>query len=333
MVKSKLLPKHDPQQPWHPWSVQIELVQGCNRACWFCGIQGWPKEKRTDYKFMDLGILSKVASELNDWLPRIRVEIDLHGEPTLHPHIFQAIGTLREKLPKASIQLQTNTEVWVENWEEWLPAFQQAGVNVLALNAYKPGLYDWWKKELDAAGIEWVDYFHGNSERLSINHRYAPSTWRLFLLDNLGEMNVDGTVNAKERYAKRLHNSGGSSLTELIAEKTGKVQRELPLKAKCSKVFREVNLSWDGKIAVCCVDWQDQLIIGDAARDHIRDIWYSELYHYTRLLLYRRRRDLIAPCKNCNDPTTRVGLIPIPQHLSWESDEAIYRRWLKVREG
>ena len=131
-----MLEKHAPYQPWHPWSIQVELVQGCNRSCWFCGIQGWDREKRKDFRYMDLDVLRKAFEDLNEWLPGIRVEVDLHGEPTIHPQVIEAVRTMREAMPTASLQLQTNTELWATHWQWFVSEMRDAGLNVLAMNAY-----------------------------------------------------------------------------------------------------------------------------------------------------------------------------------------------------
>jgi tRNA A37 methylthiotransferase MiaB len=34
-------------QPHQPWSVQVELVEGCNRICGFCGINAIRSKPRT----------------------------------------------------------------------------------------------------------------------------------------------------------------------------------------------------------------------------------------------------------------------------------------------
>ena len=303
-MKSMKLPLHEEYQPWHPWCIQVELVQGCNRRCWFCGIRGVPTEKQMGNRYITKHVLQKTFSELNEWLPKIRVEINSHGEPTLHPEYFSMVSVIRQAMPSASISVQTNSETWKDTAASHIAKSFDVGVNTLIINAYKKGLYSAWAQWLKTVGLDYIDYYHDNPTHISANKYYPPSTHQIILWDDLGsQQDKINHVN------KRLHNSGGNSDSALIQKMTGRVPAPLPKKARCSKVFRELILSWNGKIPICCQDWNDVQVMGNVKNEHIRDIWFGLKFQNARQLLYNRHRDKLIPCDECDDPTTRVGLI------------------------
>lgn len=292
-----------------PWSIQIELVQGCNRRCWFCGLLSLPEERKIGNQYMSLDLITKVFTELNEWLPKIRVEINSHGEPTLHPDIFACLRAMRKAMPSASLNLQTNTDLWYRDAENYIPRLFEAGLNVLALNAYEKGRYEWWKEELERIGQPYIDYYWNNPKQLSVNHYYPPSTQMVFLWDDLGSINTVKREALKTHPNKKLHNMGGSSNVKTISAKTKIPAKAVPMQRQCSKVFRELVLGWDGTVPICCEDWHDTFTMGNAAEENIKDIWYGERWYAARQLLFGKRRDLIMPCAKCDNLTTRPHLV------------------------
>lgn len=303
-----------------PWSIQVETVEGCNRRCWFCGILSQPEHRAAGHahgKFIELDLLDKVFRDLNDWLPKIRVEINSHGEPTLHPDFMGCLSTMRKAMPTACLNLQTNCEVWVEEGMDYIEAMFDSGLTTLVLNAYKDGMYDRLKEMLQGSPYPVVDYYWDNPKKLSANRYYSPKQKMIFLWDDLGQVNTRKQEGIANHPNKRIHNSGGSSnervqKAKLKNSSNRTLIRELPWKQKCSKVFRELILDYDGTIPVCCQDWHDVFVMGNAGVENIRDIWYSDRFWAVRQLLFRGRRDLLYPCASCNDPTTRVNLLKDP---------------------
>lgn len=309
MNNLKIYSIHEPDQPWHPWCIQVEFVQGCNRRCWFCGIQGMPKEKQIGDRYITAPILEKCFSDLNEWLPKIRVEVNSHGEPTLHPQFFEMVDIIRQQMPTASISIQTNTEYWITKPNQILDFLSMgfdAGVNTWILNAYKKGLYQWWVEFLEKHHVIYTDYYYGN---ISANKYYPPNIKQVVLFDDLGAANITHLAGKSHHNNKRIHNSGGNSNSIAIQKMTGKPIPKLPIFAKCSKVFRELILDYDGNIPICCQDWNDVHIMGNVVGQHLRDIWFGDDFVKARQLLYYKRRDMLNPCSTCDDPTTRVGLI------------------------
>src|SRR5678809_1075616 len=198
-----------PQRPFvaNPWSIQIEVVEGCNYSCWFCGIHSvrakdTPEVGWNDYKEIDVDLVRAMFKETRRWLTHgVRVELNNHGEPTLHKRFSEVIAAIRID-PKAHIQLQTNGSM-IEDWntfrhsvDEWFAR----GLNLLAINAYKR----WWgtphadhnsRYKMFMAYAEQygrrhdipvIDHYYDNPEHKSIYRRYPVRLQQIFVLDDLG---------------------------------------------------------------------------------------------------------------------------------------------------
>ena len=48
-----------------PFTVQIELTEGCNLGCKFCGLRGMREKGTKPWKFLNIKTAKRIASEIN----------------------------------------------------------------------------------------------------------------------------------------------------------------------------------------------------------------------------------------------------------------------------
>src|ERR1035441_102551 len=128
------------QEP--PFTVQIELTEGCNLMCGFCGINGI-RGKAGQYKFADLTTIMQTARQMADASWTSMLLLAMHGEPSLHPHLADCIKLLRYHLPKNDITLVSNGSGFRRPGKEVesVKAVFKAGLTKLALDDYEHSGY------------------------------------------------------------------------------------------------------------------------------------------------------------------------------------------------
>lgn len=308
------------QEP--PNCVQIELVEGCNLGCSFCGLQhirdngaNGPEKKSgkaSAMKFMTEEMVIATAAALQDackdngWNPRI--EFAMHGEPTMHPNYVGAIGVFRSYLPKLSFQLTSNGGGLLrgEGLSSNINAVLEAGVNVLSLDNYD--------------GIKIVDkILHGYNGPYPVrkypqdvtanpHQRRKPSVREVVVIHDL-ELATKGNHSV-------VYNHAGASFppTEVAQGK------------RCAKPFRELSIRWNGQIAMCCNDWPGRYKIGHVT-EGLEALWQAEGFMAARRALLHGQRTF-DPCKGCDYTSYRVGLLPdhkgkqtlpAPDEATWET--------------
>jgi len=305
-----------------PWSFQFELVEGCNRACAFCGIHAIRDMKKGEgslYKYMELDVHRKLVSEIAEWRPKARVEYNNHGEPTLHPHFFDMIRTHRELAPQNSIQVQTNCHVMfgkdldIQHAFEFIKKSFTVGVNLFVANGYNRKFYKTLLQMNEAGifdsipGLTVVDFYNDNPKNLSPYHNYGPKKKILFIMDDLAY------VQDKSPKASRLIlNEAGSTPKSYMEKVMGQEPFVGPLAKPCTRVFREMTFAWNGIVPICCYDWKNAFILGNAAEEYIKDIWFGSTWMTIRGLLSRKTKWRgFSPCDLCNyNGGFRVGLLP-----------------------
>ncbi len=71
-------------------------------------------------------------------------------------------------------------------------------------------------------------------------------------------------------------------------------------KLVCPFPFYEMFVKADGSVTVCCVDWANELVVGNVNESSLREIWNGpRLAELRAVHLAGRRRDLNA-CRDCN---------------------------------
>jgi radical SAM protein with 4Fe4S-binding SPASM domain len=83
-----------------------------------------------------------------------------------------------------------------------------------------------------------------------------------------------------------------------------------PLKKTCTMPFREISITWNGNINLCCQDWKSQFIIENVNEKTIEEIWYSKRFESGRAMLQNKDRNM-SPCNKCDIGSgSRSGLLP-----------------------
>ena len=68
----------------------------------------------------------------------------------------------------------------------------------------------------------------------------------------------------------------------------------------CSQLYQRLFVHYDGKIGLCCVDYDAEIGLGNAWKDNIRDVWLGEKMQRIRKLHTRGESDKIPLCKRCH---------------------------------
>ena len=277
-----------------PYAVQVELVQGCNLGCNFCGIHAIGYQKLARGKdMMTKRTASSIANQLSsaDWNPR--VEFAMHGEPTLHPERAEIVAMFRAALPRAYLMMTSNGGGLLSgDVTNNIDSLFSAGLNTLALDDYEsvkivPKLLDRYTGP--------VPVLHYPDNSAANPHRRHAKT----LISVVKDISVSTSGTHSQ-----LNNHAGSA-APLNDKGKGK---------RCAKPFREMSVRWDGNVAICCNDWPGVYRCGNVVKDVLLNVWHGEAFTAARQMLLRGRREF-APCKGCDAISYRVGLLPDPKGI------------------
>ena len=281
------------QEP--PYSIQIELTEGCNLRCPFCGLQGIREEgPNKNFKFMTQDTIQSIATQIHEAGWNARIEFAMHGEPTMHPEYHSMIGTFHNHAPKNQIMMTSNGGGLLRERRSSINIAMlfANGLSILALDEYDginivSKIRDK-RDELIEMGFEVREYPadpEGNPHR-RIGKR------------KLISLMVDPSISTAGTHSK-LTNHAGAAFPK-NEKQAGK---------RCHRPFREMSIRWDGNVAVCCNDWRGEFKCGNVVTDGLISTWNGEFFDAARRKLYLGQRDF-GPCSGCDAVSYRVGLLP-----------------------
>ena len=274
------------RKSYYPFCVQIEMVQGCNRDCSFCGTAGMEKKV---YQ-MDERMLMHTAELLRNFKFDGRILLAGHGEPTIHGNLGKMVMILRRYLPKSHITLFTNG-YGIFKRPQLLHEIFESGANAIMFDEYSDHLI-----EDDVRNLEGISRY--KIERLQAGvPMFDKSKKRRVLIAPAIDAGDDSLASHK------LCNHCGAGMPPL----------EKPMERRCTIIFRDFLIRYDGNIAICCNDFRGEYYVCN-----INDcMTFEEAYYHPRLEAARRRlmnndRNFF-PCNVCNEKPIREGLLPDKQ--------------------
>lgn len=297
-----------PDEGGKPWCIQPELVEGCSMRygfghgglCHFCGLQAI-RSGPGNYKYMTVPTAMMIARDCADFCPKARIEFAMRGEPLMNPNHLKIFDVFRQHLPKTQMMVTTNGDTLRGKMEERAENIFAAGINFILLDTYYPE--ERRRTLIDEAysldkTIKIVDYFQewmplGESPY----HNHGNKIQRtIVLMDDLA-------ARDKEHSSRLVKTHAGANPSKPIDE-------SFPLKRNCGRPFREMTITWNGNVTLCCDDWKKEYIIANIDLFHLEDIWAMPSFEAARRILLAKDRSF-GPCQSCDAPSApRTGLLP-----------------------
>lgn len=270
--------------------------------CNFCGIS------KSHKGLMSLETFDKIFEDLTDSMKRI--EFILHGEPTLNPNIYIFAKKIKDRLPKSSITVLSNTEIFKKKgFDKFIELFD-SGINQVQADLYNKEHALWFlneleihSKEFEERNIQIYDYykdrinpfgFHGGNKKLLILTK-----------------EYEG-LNNQYICTRDFHNFGGNLPVERWKEYSTLTLNDLPKLKICGEPLKYMSIWYNGDITLCCRDGGMGIKI-DNVHEKTRtltEIWRSKEFMILRFLLMAGRRDMVLPCVLCNIRSFRPGIYP-----------------------
>lgn len=291
-----------------PITLKVEMTEGCNLRCTFCGLQGIRAEGEKNYKFLHPSVARSLFEEIADlgWHPR--VEFTMHGEPTMNPAREEIVAVARELCPDLHLMMTSNGGglLGKPGIMPNVVGLFRAGLNFLALDDYRgANIVPKIRARLYEKRVEGTDtliqidngppveiYDYPADDR---GHPHRPKRGRRvvsFIQD------IEISAAKKEGSHSFLSNHTGA----------GAPPNDNGMGKRCHRPFREMTTRWNGEMSICCDDWRGKYPIG-SIQSGVGAAWQGPAMGAARERLIRGLRDFGA-CRGCDSKTTRAGLLP-----------------------
>ncbi len=268
-----------------PGTVRVENTNHCNANCITCTRELMKRPTG----FMDMGLFRKIVDECA--ANRVR-KLHLHnfGEPMLDKRLVEKIVYARKN--GIETRLFTNMSVMTE---ELASSLVEAGLGKIkiSMDGNTPQTF-----EAIRRGLSYERVVRNIELLLRERERQGKENPRIELVFVETERNYFEREEFVRRWKHRVdgvhitsyHNWAGS-----LRKEGGGRGRELP----CPRIWQTFTVLWDGRVALCCMDYNGDVVLGNLNEESIREIFNGEKLRRIREYHLQGRFHMIPICRDC----------------------------------
>lgn len=273
----------------YPTLVDLELSTICNLKCPMCYTITDSFKEKVGSRFMDFSLFKKIIDEIGGKVPTVR--LSLRGEATIHPNFIEAIKYAKDK-----------------------------GINEVSTLTNGSKLTKGFFEKMMHAGIDWVTVSVDGIEQTYENIR-RPLKFKDILkkikdIKSIKDENnrakpvikIQTVWPAIKEDPEKFYNTF-VSYVDLIAfnpliDYLGKDENVIFEEGfACPQHYQRLVIGSDGLAMMCSNDEDGSVIIGDADKEKIYDIWHGKKLNSIRDAHRRKNGFMDIPaCRKCYLP-------------------------------
>ncbi len=271
------------RSPILPEIVQIESTNICNAKCVFC-----PRdEMHRRQGIMSVELFTKIVDECVE-LGITHVRVHNYGEPFVDRKLVEKVRYAKAQGIREVGMISNGSLIT----EEVARGMIEAGLDAINISVDASGKEVF---ESTRIGLKY-DKVIANIERLvRLRAEYGKRRPKLILSFVRQNNSADEQAFiehwrqiADKIHITDLHNWGGT------------LHQESDVNYPCYRPWLTFTVLWDGRVALCCADFDGHTILGDMNTSSIQEIWNNELYRSVR----REHLESGGPdvCRACDLP-------------------------------
>ena len=266
-----------------PAIVQIESTNLCNAKCVFC-----PRdEMHRRQGVMDMDLFKKVVDECAA-LGITHVRVHNYGEPFLDKQLVEKVRYAKER-GIAEVGMISNGSLIDESIAQGMIDAGLDAINI-SVDASGKEVFESTRLNLD------YDVVIRNIETLvrlrKASGRVRPKLILSFVRQN-NSQDEHEFIEHWRTIADKVH------ITDLH-NWAGTLNATSDVNYPCYRMWQTFTVLWDGRVSLCCADFDGRHILGDLRTSSIADIWNGPAYREVR----RQHLESGGPeiCRSCDLP-------------------------------
>jgi MoaA/NifB/PqqE/SkfB family radical SAM enzyme len=269
-----------------PVELMIEPTNLCNLACVMCPHSRMKRERGV----MGLDLFRNIADQAAD-LDIGNIKLAGLGEPLLDNGIVDKVAYAKKK--NLHVKLFTNGMLLDPSKSRQLI---DSGLDeiIVSIDGGTPSVQEAIRKGSDFQRIR------DNLERLQLIRQERRAAGEKVPRTVIGVTYQE--ANRAER--KSIQENWGhlADRIRLFPIHNWEVGAELPARASypCHLPFFQMAICWDGRVALCCIDYECRHPLGDVSKESIASIWQGKPAEDLRKLHLECKPESIVTCRGCS---------------------------------
>jgi len=286
-----------------PFIVNIDPASACNFHCQFCptGHDDLIDETGRFQGVMKFDLFRKLIDDLHDFDDPIKVlRLYKDGEPFLNKRLPEMIRYAKASGRVPYVDTTTNGSLFTP---ERLAAVLDAGLDKINISVDGMSRADYRRYtgyDMDfqrfVDNVRWLYAHKGACEVVvKIPGELLGEGQRELFFDTFGNhcdrIFIEGLAPCWPEFDVQAHT--GAKLTR------GIYQQPIGKTDVCTYIFYSMSVNSDGQVSSCFLDWGRKLVIGDARRQTLADIWRGDAMNALRLQHLEGKRADNPVCGGC----------------------------------
>jgi len=270
-----------------PFRVMIENTNACNYMCTFCP----HKTMKRNVGFMKFSLFKKIVDDCKS-LGVNYVTVYGFGEPLLDPDFIKRIEYAKS-VGVERVTTNTNGSLLTSDLAEKIINAEIDEIYI-SVDAATESSYKKLRPHASFSNVE-----DNIRTLMKLRGRSGHTKPLVFLSYVESDINKNET---NEFISKWKDTVDGISISK-IHNWTGDIEygkgRGVGKKDPCRLLWTEMVISWDGRVSLCCNDYENKAVLGDIRTQSIKEIWSGEKLNVIRNFHKNRKFDQINICKDC----------------------------------
>jgi MoaA/NifB/PqqE/SkfB family radical SAM enzyme len=282
-IRRLLLATGRDRAPRLPEIVQIESTNICNAKCVFC-----PRdEMHRRQGIMSFDLFRKIVDECAD-LGITHVRVHNYGEPFVDRRLVEKVRYAKAKGIQEVGMISNGSLIT----EDVARGMIEAGLDAINISVDASGKEVF---ESTRIGLKY-DKVIANIERLVRIRgelgRRRPKLILSFVRQN-NSLDEQAFIEHWRNIADKIH------ITDLH-NWAGTLNAESDVNYPCYRPWLTFTVLWDGRVSLCCADFDGRTVLGDLNTSTIKEIWNAEPYRNARRLHLESGGPDV--CRSCDLP-------------------------------
>jgi MoaA/NifB/PqqE/SkfB family radical SAM enzyme len=265
LVRRLLVATGRQRSPHLPEIVQIESTNICNAKCVFC-----PRdEMKRRQGVMDMALYRKVIDECVA-LGIEHVRMHNYGEPFIDRQLVEKVRYAKAKgVPQ--VGMISNGSLINDDVARGMI---EAGLDAINISVDASGKEIFEKTRI---GLKYDKVIAGIERLLTIRAELGRTRPKM-ILSFVRQNDSEDERAFIERWRSRVDKVHVTDLHNWA----GTLNREADVSYPCYRPWLTFTVLWDGRVSLCCADFDGREILGDMRSSSIREIWNGEAYQRVR---------------------------------------------------
>ena len=274
-----------------PAHMVLEVTSRCNLCCKGCAFHGPEAFVTRPAGDMKENIWRKAIVEAGGWGREVNLAVNGGGEPMLHPQLKEIV-LLALSFPSLHVGFLTNGMLLDREWAAFLVGCNMDWI-ALSIDGISPHTHRLVRKGSNLEVLERnLTVLLKEKERAGAN---KPAVF-------LNMVAYDEVMDQREAFVEKwLSRVDHVMVSHYRSPPSSKRWPDVPLKRKpCFLLWSQMVIAWDGRIGLCCEDFNMDHVLGRVNDEPLLETWNGETMKQLRRIHEQERFQDHPMCAVCD---------------------------------